>query len=47
MALSVSVLAELKAAEGWTWEINARTALFGDAVLYRDYTMRVVSKTQA
>jgi hypothetical protein len=40
-----TLLEELKAMEGWDWSIQSASALFGDAVLFSEYELRVVPRS--
>ena len=39
-----AMLDEIKAMHCWDWKIPAAQALFGDAVLFRDYEVRVTPR---
>ncbi len=41
------VLEKLKALEGWDWQISAASALFGDAVLYRECEVALLPRDPA
>ena len=39
-----TLLEEIKAEQGWRWKVPAPTALYGDAVLFRECDVRVVPR---